>query len=119
MKSISVPLELHTWLYANISTERKSLYAVIEWLRDCKEHSDHGGDLDEFIGVTNTACAMLVRFTGDKPKYNEHVEVVPDTDKVRTTNDMSKSIGIRIFDPETCEPDQIMISFDAIDLRTI
>lgn len=115
MKSVSIPIELHTWLYKNVNTERKSLYAVIEWLRDCKEHCDRRGDLDEFISVTNTSCAILVKFTGDKPQYNEHVEVVPDTIVVRTTDDMSKAIGFRIFNPATCEPDQIMISCDVLE----
>lgn len=115
MKSVSIPIELHTWLYKNINTDRKSLYAVIEWLRDCKEHSDRGGNLDEFIGVTNTSCAILVKFTGDKPQYNEHVEVVPDTIVVRTTHDMSKAIGFRVFDPITREPDQILITFNVAE----
>lgn len=44
MKSVSIPEDLHTWLYAKVNAERKSLYSVIEWLRDCKEHSDHVGD---------------------------------------------------------------------------
>lgn len=44
IKSVSIPLDLHTWLYKNIDADKKSLYAVIEWLRDCKEHSDHMGD---------------------------------------------------------------------------
>ena len=34
MKTISIPEELHAWLYANTTAERKSMYSVIEWLKE-------------------------------------------------------------------------------------
>ena len=115
MKSVSIPIELHTWLYKNITTERKSLYAVIEWLRDCKEHSDRVGDGSKEEALRTRATVF--RFVGDKPKLSEFVEVVPGTNKVRITHDMSKAIGFRLFDPVTREPDQVLISFDVIDAK--
>lgn len=118
MKSVSIPEDLHTWLYKNITTERKSLYAVIEWLRDCKEHSDRmdEGHLEEYIGIT-TGIALF-EFVGDKPKMNYYVEMVGNTGKVRTAHDMSKAIGYRVFDPISRVTDKVMISFDvAASLR--
>ena len=61
MKSVSIPLDLHTWLYANINAERKSLYSVIEWVRDCKEHSDrdHADCTEKFVGSATIRKAKL------------------------------------------------------------
>lgn len=80
---------------------------------DCG-HFDREVDDSEFISVTNSTHALLVRFIGDKPKFNEYVEIVSNTGKVRTTNDLSKAIGSRIYNQEACEPDQITISCDMI-----
>lgn len=111
MKSISIPEYLHTWLYKNITAERKSLYAVIEWLRDCKEHSDRVHSEHTNIDTPEA----LVRFEGDKPLHSEYVEFIGNTGKVRTTHDMTKAIGFRVFDPTTCEQDQILITFDVAE----
>lgn len=118
MKSVSIPEELHAWLYTNTNSDRKSLYAVIEWLRDCKEHSDRMDEnhLEEYTGIT--AGTALFEFVGDKPKMSYYVEMVGTTGKVRTTRNMSKAIGYRVFDPISRTTNQVMISFDvAASLR--
>jgi len=139
MKPISIPEDLHAWLYDNINSDRTSLYAVIEWLRDCKEHCDREhsnsqiGVSDPFVRscigfasepgkvrITDpfvSSCIMTMRYIGDTPKSGNCVGFASEPGKVRITN-KSKAFGFVIATDEELENDEVHVEVDLNKLTT-